>query len=97
MPLAATNPRCRSLFIILGWVAFSLLAYKATTTKIDTKIYDPFEILGITSVSLRCQTVISHCSRPLRLNIRVVLFILTSHPSIEIFGKGYQVSLQKAL
>ena len=38
---------------------FSLLAYKVTTTKIDNKIYDPFEILGIKSVSLRCLTGIS--------------------------------------
>lgn len=55
MPLATTNPLCRSLFIILGWVVFSLLAYRVATTKIDIKIYDPFEILGIKSVSLRCQ------------------------------------------
>jgi hypothetical protein len=34
---------------------------------------------------------------PLRHNVRVVLFILTSHSSIEFFGKGHQVSLQKAL
>jgi hypothetical protein len=60
MPLATTNPLCRSLFIILGWAVFSLLAYKAATTKIDNKIYDPFEILGIKSVSLGCQTGISH-------------------------------------
>ncbi|KAF8495211.1 Sec63 Brl domain-containing protein [Russula emetica] len=38
-------------FIILGWVVFSRLAYKVTTTKIDNKIYDPFEILGIKSTT----------------------------------------------
>jgi hypothetical protein len=52
MPLPTTDYLCRSLFIILGWVAFGLLAYKVSTTKIDNKIYDPFEILGIKSVSL---------------------------------------------
>ncbi|KAI0301942.1 Sec63 Brl domain-containing protein [Multifurca ochricompacta] len=39
------------LFITLGWVAFGLLSYKAATTKIDNKIYDPFEILGIKTSS----------------------------------------------
>jgi hypothetical protein len=54
MPLTAADHLCRSLFIILGWVTFSLLAYKVATTKIDIKIYDPFEILGINSVSVTC-------------------------------------------
>jgi hypothetical protein len=36
----------------LGWVTFGLLAYKVATTKVDNKIYDPFEILGIKSVRL---------------------------------------------
>lgn len=57
---ATTNTLCRSLFITLGWAVFGLLAYKVTTTKIDNKIYDPFEILGIKSVSLGCRTGISH-------------------------------------
>jgi len=39
----------KSIFIISGWVVFSVLAYRVATTKIDNKIYDPFEILGITS------------------------------------------------
>lgn len=43
---------CRGLFLSLGWVVFGLLAYKVATTKIDNKIYDPFEILGIKSVSV---------------------------------------------
>lgn len=51
MPSAA-NRICRNLFLSLGWVIFGLLAYKVTTTKIDNKIYDPFEILGIMSVSI---------------------------------------------
>ncbi|KAI0269408.1 Sec63 Brl domain-containing protein [Gloeopeniophorella convolvens] len=37
----------KSLFTILGWVAFGLLSYKVSTTNIESKIYDPFEILGI--------------------------------------------------
>ena len=95
--LAMTNPLCRSLFILLGWAVFGLLAYKVTTTKIDNKIYDPFEILGIKSVSLGCQSGISHRLQIPFNTISVVLFILTSHSFIEYFGKGNQVSLQKAL
>lgn len=94
--LTTANLFCRSLSIILGWVAFSLLAYKVATTKIDNKIYDPFEILGIKSVSLGYQTSINHWLQT-RHNFRLVLLILTSHSSIEFFGKGRQVSLQKAL
>jgi hypothetical protein len=86
-----TNPLCRSLLIVLGWVVFSLLAYKATTTKIDNKIYDPFEILGIKSVSLGCQWSLAADTLPQNI------CVLTSHPFIEYFGKGHQVSLQKAL
>jgi hypothetical protein len=43
----------------LGWVTFGLLAYKVATTKVDNKIYDPFEILGIKSVRIAC--LISTC------------------------------------
>ena len=50
----------------MGWAVFSLLAYKVSTTKIDNKIYDPFEILGIKSVSLRQKIGISHWLHPLR-------------------------------
>ncbi len=32
-----------------GWSAFAYFAYKAATTRIDNKLYDPFEILGIRS------------------------------------------------
>jgi len=91
MSLGTAHPFCRSLFIILGWVGFSLLAYKVTTTKIDNKIYDPFEILGIISVSVGCQTGITPPFDPCTIQY------LTSHSSVELFGKGHQVSLQKAL
>jgi hypothetical protein len=79
MPLATTNTLCRSLFIILGWVVFSLLAYKVTTTKIDNKIYDPFEILGIKSVSLGCQTGVSHWLQTLLDTISVLYYSFLHH------------------
>ncbi|ORX76501.1 DnaJ-domain-containing protein [Basidiobolus meristosporus CBS 931.73] len=37
----------RLVFVLLGWVLFGFLAYKASTTKIETNIWDPYEILGI--------------------------------------------------
>jgi hypothetical protein len=82
MPLATTDGLCRSLFIILGWVAFSLLAYKVSTTKIDNKIYDPFEILGIKSVSLGCLTIVVpgfRAADAFQPNIGVVLFSILHH------------------
>ncbi|KAK9768618.1 secretory subunit [Basidiobolus ranarum] len=35
------------ILIILGWILFGFLAYKASTTVIETNIWDPYEILGI--------------------------------------------------
>ncbi|KAK9696518.1 secretory subunit [Basidiobolus ranarum] len=35
------------IFVLLGWVLFGFLAYKASTTKIETNIWDPYEILGL--------------------------------------------------
>jgi len=50
----------RSFLIISGWVVFSLLAYRVATTKIENKIYDPFEILGIKSVSVDFKPALRH-------------------------------------
>lgn len=51
IPLLTTDPLCRSLFVILGWAVFGVLSYKVMNTTIENKIYNPFEILGIGSVS----------------------------------------------
>ncbi len=40
----------RSLFLAVGWSAFAYLAYKVTTAKIENKVYNPFEILEISTV-----------------------------------------------
>ncbi|KAI0092659.1 DnaJ-domain-containing protein [Irpex rosettiformis] len=37
----------RSLLLVVGWSIFGFLAYKATTAKIENKVYNPFEILDI--------------------------------------------------
>ncbi|KAI0751955.1 DnaJ-domain-containing protein [Irpex lacteus] len=39
----------RSLFLAVGWSAFAYLAYKVTTAKIENKVYNPFEILEIST------------------------------------------------
>ena len=50
----------RSLFIISGWVAVAFLSYKAAHTDLENKVYDPFEILGISAVCIiQCSTLCS--------------------------------------
>jgi preprotein translocase subunit Sec63 len=41
----------RTYFLIGGWTVFGLLSWKAVGLKSVNKIYDPFEILGVASVS----------------------------------------------
>lgn len=45
------NPKlgAKTLFLLGGWCLFVFLSYKVTTIRSDTKVYDPFEILGINS------------------------------------------------
>jgi translocation protein SEC63 len=43
---------CSVALVVGGWVAVGLLSWKILNTKLDIKIYNPFEILGISSV--RC-------------------------------------------
>jgi len=37
----------KTFALALGWAFFSYLAYKIATTETDSKVYNPFEILGI--------------------------------------------------
>ena len=37
----------RMTFVIVGWFIFALLCWKVAGAKLDNKVYDPFEILGI--------------------------------------------------
>ncbi|KAA1465883.1 DnaJ-domain-containing protein [Dentipellis sp. KUC8613] len=37
----------KGVFMIVGWLALALLSYKLSGAATDTKIYDPFEILGL--------------------------------------------------
>ncbi|KAI5125002.1 hypothetical protein M0805_007426 [Coniferiporia weirii] len=39
----------KTLFLLGGWAIFGFLVYKVATTQNESKVYDPFEILGIRS------------------------------------------------
>ena len=44
----------RTLLLLVGWVLFAGLAYKAATSEVvQTAVYNPFEILGISEVRSR--------------------------------------------
>jgi hypothetical protein len=41
----------RTLLLLAGWIVFAGLAYKvATSEAVQTAVYNPFEILGISEV-----------------------------------------------
>jgi translocation protein SEC63 len=86
---------CRSLFITLGWLAFGLLSYKVATTKIENKIYDPFEILGIRTVSndFKWRSIAEPCYS----HVNIILADISRSSPAGYFGKGHQIPLQKAL
>ncbi|KAF8306252.1 hypothetical protein DL93DRAFT_2065614 [Clavulina sp. PMI_390] len=48
-PLQRLSPS--GIFTLILWVIFFGIAYKLATTKLDSKIYDPFEILGLAPTS----------------------------------------------
>ena len=39
------------MILLIGWSIAAFFAYKISTTENVNKIYDPFEILGISTVS----------------------------------------------
>lgn len=42
----------RSLLIIVGWASVTFLSYKVAHAELENKVYNPFEILGISTVRL---------------------------------------------
>ncbi|KAJ7746903.1 Sec63 Brl domain-containing protein [Mycena maculata] len=42
-------PGFKVSFVIVGWSAFAYLCWKVAGAKMDNKVYDPFEILGISA------------------------------------------------
>ncbi|KAF8122761.1 translocation protein sec63 [Boletus edulis] len=45
------NPKftTRTVMLLVGWSVVALLVYRARTTETDSKVYDPYEILGISA------------------------------------------------
>ncbi|KAG6374905.1 translocation protein sec63 [Boletus reticuloceps] len=45
------NPKftTRTVMLLVGWLVVALLVYRARTTETDSKLYDPYEILGIST------------------------------------------------
>ena len=71
----------RTTFLLVGWTLCGFLAYKAITNKTETKVYNPFEILDISTVC----------------NLIVIIVIFTHCRDIERHHKRHQVALQEAL
>ena len=92
IPPSTTDLLCRSLFIILGWAVFGLLSYKVANTTIENKIYDPFEILGIGSVSNDPSAPFASC-----IDLYWVGPLHHAHVFTGYFREGHQVPLQETL
>jgi translocation protein SEC63 len=44
----------RAIFVALGWALFAFLVTRTSSTGLESKIYDPYEILGIKQVCGHC-------------------------------------------
>ena len=42
----------RAWIVVLGWTLFAFLIYKTAGAKMENAVYDPFEILGLSAVSI---------------------------------------------
>ncbi|EMD31768.1 hypothetical protein CERSUDRAFT_119351 [Gelatoporia subvermispora B] len=62
------NPKFRRKTVILlaGWALLALTLYKVSTTEVENKVYDPFEILGLRS-SATLKEIKSHYKKLSRL------------------------------
>lgn len=47
--LLSPNISAKSFFLVFGWVALAFISYKASQAKLENKVYNPFDILGITA------------------------------------------------
>ncbi|KAF8890379.1 Sec63 Brl domain-containing protein [Infundibulicybe gibba] len=62
------NPKLttKSTFLVVGWSFFVFLCYRAAGAKLDNKVYNPFEILGLSSGSTE-KEIKSHFKKLSRL------------------------------
>lgn len=59
-----TDTVFRTYFLVAGWSILGYVSYKAATAKIDNKVYNPFEILGIKSAGIFCLSYTNRISPP---------------------------------
>jgi preprotein translocase subunit Sec63 len=49
----------RGAAILIGWAAVAGLAYFVSNVQIETKLYDPFEILGIRKARIKWYSTVN--------------------------------------
>ena len=73
----------RTIIILAGWSITAFFAYKILTAENVSKIYNPFEILDISTVG---------SFTPNSLQFGVLMCVIS-----ERDGQGHQISLQEAI
>lgn len=48
-----------SYFLVVGWSLFAFVSYRVSQLKVEYKVYNPFEILGIKSVCLMTMCIMN--------------------------------------
>ena len=87
----------RKIGLVLGWVVFALLAYKVSKIQMDYVEYNPFNELGIDSVSkVGCKfpppPIWCSCSDPICSKVQKVSFMNVYHFSINLLSGCKDVS-----
>ncbi|CCM05893.1 uncharacterized protein FIBRA_08131 [Fibroporia radiculosa] len=57
--LLAPKFKLKTIILMAGWALVAFLVYKVSTTEVENKVYDPFEILGLGS-GVDLKTIKSH-------------------------------------
>jgi preprotein translocase subunit Sec63 len=52
--LAKSDIRNSHMFLLLAWALLAFTTWRVSSIESDTVLYDPFQILGISSVSRNC-------------------------------------------
>lgn len=58
------QPVSRAVILFVGWSFVAFLVHRARNVKTDNKVYDPYEILGISPVRARCNPPRDHGTHP---------------------------------
>jgi len=71
----------RTYLLLAGWSFFAFVSYKVSQLKVENKVYNPFEILGIKTVRFR--------------TCRVWVYLMPCY--LEYGRQGHKSPLQKPL